>query len=295
MLAAWLNHFDTKANNTLDVYVEQGYLKHYLMIDFGSTLGSQGDEPMPAFIGFEGSFGLVQILKQILTLGLHVRPWEKAEPIRYPSIGRFHNRDFDPQEYKFILPNPAFQKLTNWDGYWGAKLVTSFTDEQIRTAVAQGRYSDPDAEAYLTRTLIRRRDIIGRYWFDRVTPLDRFKVKHNSDGSQELCFDDLALDVGLEREDEAQYRCRLTILPENHNTSDYRNIGNFTCIHLPTLQAILAQTGEDHFSTSSEWQLEVTLQARRGQKGKWGKWVKIFLNLDEPSGKYSLLGIRRQD
>lgn len=294
VLAAWLNHFDTKANNTLDVYVEQGYLRHYL-IDFGSTLGSQGDEPMPAFIGFEGSFDLVQILKQILTFGLYVRPWEKAEPIRHPSIGRFHNRDFNPQEYKFILPNPAFQKLTNLDGYWGAKLVTSFTDEQIRTAVAHGRYSDPEAEAYLTRTLIQRRDIIGRYWFNRVTPLDRFKLKQNSDGSQELCFDDLAVDIRLEPEDETQYRCRLAILPENHKISDYRNIGDSTCIYLPTLQEILAQTGEDHFSISSEWQLEVTVQTRRRQQGKWSKWVKIFLNLDEPSREYSLLGICREE
>ncbi|NIW47138.1 MAG: hypothetical protein GWN30_21030, partial [Gammaproteobacteria bacterium] len=36
VVAAWLNHFDTKANNTLDVYVEDGYVRHYL-IDFGST------------------------------------------------------------------------------------------------------------------------------------------------------------------------------------------------------------------------------------------------------------------
>src|SRR5262249_23874753 len=43
VFAAWLNHDDSRAINTLDMLVKEGgrhYVKHYL-IDFGSTLGSQ--------------------------------------------------------------------------------------------------------------------------------------------------------------------------------------------------------------------------------------------------------------
>jgi hypothetical protein len=294
VLAAWLNHFDTKANNTLDVYVDEGYVKHYL-IDFGSTLGSQGDEPMPPYIGFEGSFDLIQIFKQMLTLGFYIRPWEEQEPIRYPSIGRFHSRDFHPQKYKFILPNPAFQSLTSRDGYWGAKLVMSFTDEQIETAIAQGQYSDPDAAAYLLRTLIERRDIIGQYWFNRVVPVDKFKLRRRFAGIQELCFVDMAVESGLELAEEAQYRYSLTVLPQDAVISEYRHIGNSTCFQLPSVKKIAAQISETHLSTSLEWQLEVALQIKRGREGNWSKWVKVYLDLDKVKDEYVLLGITRQE
>ena len=42
--AAWLNHDDSRAPNTLDMLVAENgrsYLKHY-MFDFGSVLGSAG-------------------------------------------------------------------------------------------------------------------------------------------------------------------------------------------------------------------------------------------------------------
>ena len=50
VFAAWVNHFDTKMHNSLDMYVGepgQGYVRHYL-IDFASTLGAFGDQPGPA-------------------------------------------------------------------------------------------------------------------------------------------------------------------------------------------------------------------------------------------------------
>jgi hypothetical protein len=286
VIAAWLNHFDTKANNSLDVYVEEGYMRHYL-IDFGSTLGSQGDEPMPAYIGFEGSFDLVQIFKQIATLGFYIRPWEKEEPIRYTSIGRFHNRDFKPQKYKFILPNPAFQRLTNLDGYWGAKIVMSFTDDQIETAVAQGVYSDPRAREYLLRTLIERRDIIGRYYFSRVNPLDNFELEKNVDGMWELRFDDLAVKAGWSSPQEIQYLFRITSLPEDKEVAEFRTTGNLSRIPLRDYSKARSG-GEDGYS-------EVTIQVKRKHQDIWGKWVKIYLEREETTGGFRLLAVVRQN
>lgn len=293
VVAAWLNHYDTKANNSLDVYTEEGYVKHYL-IDFGSTLGSQGNEPMPPFIGFEGSFDLFQILKQLCTFGFHIRPWEKADPIQYPSVGRFHNRDFNPQQYKFILPNPAFQKMMKLDGYWGAKLVMSFTDEQIEAAVAQGQYSDPEAEAYLIQTLIERRDIIGRYWFRRVPSLDAFELENNSNGIQKLCFTDLAVATGLESADKSHYRYRLKVLPGNNIISRYQDIGTTTCIPLPTPRKIVAELQKGNSTLPSEWQLQVSLLVKRGNKEKWSTWIRVYLVIEEGVNEYSLLGIERE-
>ena len=205
VIAAWLNHFDTKANNSLDVFTEQGYLKHYL-IDFGSTLGSNGDEPQPQFIGYENAFDPHQVAKNIITLGLYVRPWEKTGEVVYPSIGNFDSKLFHPQKYKFITPNPAFELMTNRDAFWGAKIVMSFTDEQLQTAVAQGQYSDPNAASYLLQVLKERRDITGRYWFSKMNPLDNFRlVTTKKNGNLYLVFSDLAVEGNLNTIEESKY------------------------------------------------------------------------------------------
>jgi hypothetical protein len=41
----------------------------------------------------------------------------------------------------------------------------------IGAAVKSGQYSDPAAEAYVIRTLVRRRDAIGRAFLTRINPI----------------------------------------------------------------------------------------------------------------------------
>ena len=284
VVAAWLNHYDTKAGNSLDVYESGGYMKHYL-IDFGSTLGSQGNEPMPPNSGHENSVDPHQIFENTVTLGLYVRPWEKIKPIRYPSIGYFGSDIFHPQKYKFITPNPAFENMTNLDGYWGAKTVMSFTDEQIKAAVAAGQYSDPEAADYLLRTLIERRDIVGRYWFSRMNPLDRFELQETADGKGVLCFVDLAVESGLESADGTQYRYDLK---RDEKVLMKAKTLKGTCIPLP-------ETDEAMKSASGEILWEFKIQTKREANGKWSTWVKVYLRLDDASGKFALLGVRHQE
>ena len=94
------------------------------------------------------------------------------------------------------------------DAFWGATLLTYFTDDVIRAVVATGRISDPEAEAYLTRTLIVRRDKCIRYWISQTNPLDRFQV--NGDGT-ELTFDNAALRAGAAK-GKATYRAQWSAL-----------------------------------------------------------------------------------
>ncbi|MCZ6679390.1 MAG: hypothetical protein O7E52_19330 [Candidatus Poribacteria bacterium] len=283
VMAAWLNHFDTKANNTFDSYVPEGYVKHYL-IDFGSTLGSQGDEPMPPQIGRERIADPTQLIKTIGTLGAYIRPWERNPNIHYPSIGYFESKDFEPQKYKYIFPNPAFQNATNLDGYWGAKLVMSFTDERIRAAVAQGQYSDPEAAEYLIRTIIERRDIVGRYWFSRMPPLDRFELQQLPDGKKALCFADLAVETGLESAFASRYRYE--IRQDEKLILKKGEIGAQRCIDLAEF-GLTADT-----PNLTQW--EIKLQVERNQSGKWSRWVKVYIGIDQTSGKRVLLGVQRQ-
>jgi hypothetical protein len=79
------------------------------------------------------------------------------------------------------------------DAYWGAKIVASFSNDQIQAAIDAAGYEDPRAQKYLLKTLIERRDKIARYWFGRVAPLDYFHVNHGT-----LEFRDLEVDIRLQ-------------------------------------------------------------------------------------------------
>jgi hypothetical protein len=196
MIAAWMNHYDTKANNTLDSYVNEDgrrYVKHYL-IDFGSALGGGATGPKKKFRGFENTVDPHQMLANTVTLGLWVPAWERERPIM-PSVGRFESHLLEPMKYKFLFPNPAFENMSPRDGFWATRIITSFTESQLKAALETGEFSDPDAVDYIARILAERRDIIGRYWFDRVNPLDKFSLVN---GGQALSFEDLAVNMGYE-------------------------------------------------------------------------------------------------
>jgi hypothetical protein len=87
-----------------------------------------------------------------------------------PSIGFIDSETFDPGTWRPEYPNPAFDERTERDIRWGARIVAAFTDEHIHAAVAQGRYSDPRAAAYLARVLIERRDKIVQRWLSAPAP-----------------------------------------------------------------------------------------------------------------------------
>jgi len=291
VLAAWLNHFDTKEGNTYDSFVadsDRRYVRHYLF-DFGSTLGSAAHGPIQPQTGHENYFDPGDIFVNMISLGLYVRPYEQASGVRFPSTGYINTESFAPEHYEFLIPNPAFSRLTNRDGYWGAKLAMSFSDEQLAAAVAEGEYSDPEAAQHLVEALIYRRDRVGAYWFRQVNPLDRFTLQPASDDRQQLRFVDMAIDTGLEPADGSIYRYRVDYGGET--LVDWRLLDSETCVPLPA-----------HWNTGGKTVdrsklLVVTVHTRRDQQrdGDWGKWVKVFLKPEASSGLFRIIGVRRQE
>ena len=179
VFAAWLNHTDSRAINTLDT-VQQidgvRALRHYL-IDFGATLGSDSLIPKEVWQGNTYTLDFRWGLKQIETLGMHSADWERMHYTVTPAVGRFTAETLEPGDWKPSYPNPAFDNRTIQDCFWGAKQVMAFTDQQIRAVVKAGAYTDPSAAETLSRVLIARRDKIGRYYFSKILPLDRFEVR----------------------------------------------------------------------------------------------------------------------
>jgi hypothetical protein len=113
---------------------------------------------------------------------------------------------FEPADWKPNWPNPAFRRVTPRDGYWGAKLVGSFNDEQLAAAVAAGRLPTRTAADTLTRILAYRRDRTVAYWYARVTPLEDPKVSvADDDGTLAVSFEDLGLTAGVWRPDATTY------------------------------------------------------------------------------------------
>ncbi|MEE8576949.1 MAG: hypothetical protein V3T31_06810, partial [candidate division Zixibacteria bacterium] len=135
VIASLINHYDTKDQNTLDVFVpttnDMGYLKHYL-IDFGSTFGSDGQGPKPPDKGYTNYIDLRDWFVSFITLGLKTWDWENHKPCPYPELGYFESEIFKPNKFDPIQPNPAFDNMTNRDAYWGAKIVMSWTDDDLR-------------------------------------------------------------------------------------------------------------------------------------------------------------------
>jgi hypothetical protein len=166
ILNAWLNHTDCSARNTLDMWVTEGgrsFVRHHL-IDFSGCLGSASIDQQSPRGGHEYLLDFGAAAASLVTLGLRKPSWEDAVDPNLPSVGFIDSKTFDPDGWKPFLPNPAFDERTDRDVRWGARIVAAFTDEHIRAAVAEGRYSDPRAAEYLTRILIERRDKIVRHW-----------------------------------------------------------------------------------------------------------------------------------
>lgn len=191
VIAAWVNNTDVKQDQSLDMYVREGgrrFLRHYLL-DFSESLGGHHAQWGLELHGHEHLWDWTEQMKSLLAFGAYVRPREGQAPSRYPAVGLFDADHFDPPRWKETYPFWPFREMTPADAYWGAKLVLRFDRPLLEAIVAQARYSDPAAAAYVVDTLLRRRTKIGLAWLaDAVTPLDNFRV-----GLDEICAVDLAV------------------------------------------------------------------------------------------------------
>jgi hypothetical protein len=149
----------------------------------------------------------------MFSLGLYRRPyqgqrdaWNRAVA-EHPSVGWFPAEDFDVEAFRTGRKVPAYRRMTDRDAYWGAKLVTSFTDAQLG-AVAEAARLEPGEAAYLARALGVRRDIIGRRYLTAVTAVEQPAVV--ADGRDvRVCFDDLAVARGYLDAGKVRYRVRI--------------------------------------------------------------------------------------
>jgi hypothetical protein len=192
---AWVNQVDIKEDNTLDMWTQDPrdpkvhYVMHYL-VDFGKALGAMGKLNYRPDAGHTYAVDLEYAIPSVATLGLWERPWERTARPALGGVGVLDAEHFDPDDWKGVTSWAPFLARDEYDMFWGTKIILRFTREHIRAAVAQGRYPDPAAAAYVENALVGRQRKIGRTFLARVNPLDEFELRDGPSGPA-LCFSDL--------------------------------------------------------------------------------------------------------
>jgi hypothetical protein len=280
VFAAWLNHVDAKAINSLDTLVTEGdraYVRHHL-IDFGSSLGSGGIGPADYWAGTQYLVQPKQVARQMIGFGFVMPRWQKAALYESPSIGRLprNQESFDPREWKPRVPNQAFLHARPDDQFWAAQKLVALTTDMIRAAVATGDFRDQQSEEFLVRTLVARRDAIARAYLPSVNPIAAPEL--SSEGV--LTFRNAAVDADVARAPRQYHSVWSTF---DNTIGDSHVIGSVdgddTSINAP---AALPRV-EGSF-------LKVELSSSGSSEVSWNEAVNAYFRL---RGTWQLVGFER--
>jgi len=210
VLAAWLNHFDAREQNTLAMWLEEEgrtFVRHHY-IDFGDCFGSRWDiDLLSRRFGHSHYLHVGHVTADFLTFGAIRRPWDTVEVSEAaPMFGYFDAHHFVPQRWKPGYPNPAFVAMRDEDGAWMARIIAQVTDDHVEAMLDEARMIDPVAERELFRTLVARRSKLLAYYLPLRSPLTHFEV---GDGGDEVCFTDLALRSEVHEPRTVRYESRM--------------------------------------------------------------------------------------
>ncbi len=182
LFAAWLNHDDTRVQNTQDAWVEENgehHVRHFIL-DFGSTLGSGSVDMQGAPLTFSYTLDFRDAKRNMLGFGFRVPEYRCAKWPPYPeyeAVGRIESELFDCVAWRNDYPNPAFVRMTARDAFWAAKILMRFTREELDAIVETGEFSNPDHAAYLADVLVERQQKCGRFGINVMNPLAEFRIK----------------------------------------------------------------------------------------------------------------------
>ncbi len=214
VIASWIGHTRLRTDRTLDIHLDDGgYVRHYLA-RLGAALGGRELSPHP--FGTEGRESYWQMgtwMGNIFALGFGRSYPPRPTAPSFHGVGAFTADGFDPVGWRSAYAYAPFREARWEDILWGARLVASFTSDQIVGAVAAGELSDRKAAAYLAGTLIERRDRIAGAWFRRLNAADEFRLVEQGGDRWTLTFDDLGVRHGSALPEDAFYVMRFE-LPE---------------------------------------------------------------------------------
>jgi hypothetical protein len=195
--AAWTQHVDAKATNTLDTLVTENgrtVVKHHL-IDFGSTLGSGAVHPREPFEGTEYVVEPGEVGKNIIAFGFRIAPWRTVPLYESTEVGRIwaNHEGWDPHLWKSRTPNSAHLRARHDDLFWAATKMRAIDDEMIRAIVRTAEWRDERNYEAITRFLLERRSAILQAFLTDSNPVSSPALA--ADGT--LTFENLAVSSGV--------------------------------------------------------------------------------------------------
>ncbi len=288
VIASWINHTDVKDINAMDAFLKaaegRGYVRHYLL-DFGSTMGSGDFINGPFRVGHEYIYDGPAMGRSFVTLGAWRRPWEIQGRIAHPEVGYYQAYYFEPAAWKPNYPNLAFERMDDGDAYWGSKIVVAFTDKLIQRLAAEGQYTRPEVTRYVEDVLKNRRDAIGRYWLNRITPLEHFVLEPNGPAHR-LQFRDVAVDHGYAEGPSRSYRVSVLDMQGRKAGPDITTPKGASSIDLPAFPSRSAAV-KDRWGRRPVARVQIA--SNRAEEG-WGAAVDVVLGYTPGSDALVVLG-----
>jgi hypothetical protein len=281
VFAAWLNHVDAKAINSLDMLVtEQGrsFVRHNL-IDFGSALGSGGVAPADYWAGTQYLLQPRDTGKQLIGFGFAFPGWHTAKFYEAPSIGRLpeQNSSFDPEGWKPRVPNQAFLEARPDDEFWAAQKLLALSSDLLQAAVDAGDFRDPASEAFLVRALAERRDAVAKTYLTAINPISDPSLDTNGT----LTFRNAAVDADFAK---APMGYRATWSTFDNATGAVRPLGE-------TKGRTTEISAPASLPTAAGVFLKVELSAIGGSRASWERPVNAFFQ--RQAGGWHLVGFER--
>jgi len=180
VFCAFTHQSGMRPDNSLDVYEGEegsGSVRHYLL-DFGEAFGGHGAGKGRKWDGYEYFMSPGELLRSIFR-PFRKKKWEKLEYTEWSAVGPFEGEVFEPAEWKETWRYRPFDCTLPDDDYWAAKIIAALTREHLEVLVRAAEYPTKEEEEYVIQTLLKRRQKILQYYYNRVTPLEPDEINGN--------------------------------------------------------------------------------------------------------------------
>jgi hypothetical protein len=186
-MAVWIADDKKQADSS------PGYVRHYYL-DVSDSFGSEWDwDGISRRLGFSSYLDLEHVGQDFVSLGLLRRRWLTVERPKDGEIfGYYRADDFDAETWHPGYPNPTFDRMTERDGAWMARILARFTPEQLAAIIKAGDFTEAKHTRYLYDTLLERQHRLLRRYLAKLSPVTDVRI-----AGDQVCGLDLAKKSGL--------------------------------------------------------------------------------------------------
>ncbi len=177
--------------------------------------------------------------------------------------------------------NAAFSATTPLDAFWAANLISRFDDSLIHTIIEAAHFASPTDAATAEEGLKKRRDVIVKAWFSKISPLTDFALRSEGNAFSVSCTDRMVT-TSTPATNDQQYRYQLTTAYDRKVLIPWQDAARCEAnLPEPILQELRGHAT-----------YELTIEQKSAHQRWWRPGVKAYLER-KPEGVV-LAGIARK-